>query len=164
MKQITQDSVMKDTPASFDAGALAARLAFALLFVPAGFGKLQGFTGLAGYIASKGVPLPQVAAAMAIGAELGLGLLLLVGLQTRWAALGLSIFVAVITPIFHNYWGAAPEQVMLQQQMFFKNLGLAGGLALLAAVGAGRWSVDAWRGRRDGFAGLPGAPARVNAG
>ena len=135
-----------------DAASLLARVAFALLFVPAGFNKIQGFERLAGYIGSKGLPFAEAAAAAAIGAELGLGLLLLVGLQTRWAALGLAAFVAVITPIFHNYWAMPPEQVMQNQLMFFKNLTLVGGLALLAAMGGGRWSLDAlglsrWTGR-----------------
>jgi putative oxidoreductase len=129
----------------FSAGALAARLALAALFVPSGFAKIAGFTGLAGYIASKGVPLPELCAAIAIAAELGLGLLLLFGYQTRWAALGLGIFVIVITPIFHNYWGVPPEQVTMQKLMFFKNVAIAGALLLLAGAGSGRWSVDQQR-------------------
>jgi hypothetical protein len=50
--------------------------------------------------------------------ELGLGLLLLVGFKARWAALGLAIFTAVITPIFHNFW-AVPEAQQMMQQMNF---------------------------------------------
>src|SRR6187551_42272 len=89
--------------------SLLGRVLIALLFIPAGFGKIAGFAGTAGYIASKGVPLPEVAAAIAIAVELGLGLLLLVGLQTRWAALGIAVFTAVITFIFHNLF-ADPSQ------------------------------------------------------
>ena len=122
--------------------SLLGRALLALLFIPAGWGKIAGFSGVAGYIASKGVPLPEVCAALAIAAELGLGLLLLVGWQTRWAALGLAIFVAVITPIFHNYWAMPEAQVMMQKQAFNKNLGVVGGLLVLAAFGAGAFSVD----------------------
>ena len=117
----------------------------ALLFVPAGFAKIAGFAGTAGYIASGGVPLPEVAAAIAIAVELGLGLLLLVGWQTRWAALGIAVFTAVITFIFHNYWAAPAEQMMQQQQAFFKNIAVVGGLLLVAAFGAGAWSFDGKR-------------------
>ena len=63
------------------AAALLGRALIALLFIPAGFGKIGGFAGLVGYIASKGVPLPEVCAAIAIAVELGLGLLLLFGLE-----------------------------------------------------------------------------------
>lgn len=125
--------------------ALAGRALIALLFVPAGFAKIAGFAGTAGYIASKGVPLPELAAAIAIAVELGLGLLLLVGWQTRWAALGIAVFTAVITFIFHNYWAAPAEQMMQQQQAFFKNIAVVGGLLLVAAFGAGAWSFDGKR-------------------
>ncbi|HSV53777.1 MAG TPA: DoxX family protein [Burkholderiaceae bacterium] len=125
--------------------SLAGRALLALLFVPAGFGKIAAFAGVTGYIASKGVPLPQVAAAAAIFVELGLGLLLLLGWQTRWAALGIAIFTAVITFIFHNYWGVPAEQVMMQKQAFFKNIAVVGGLLGIVAMGAGGWSLDARR-------------------
>lgn len=125
--------------------SLAGRVLLALLFVPAGFGKIAGFAGTAGYIASKGVPLPEVAAAIAIAVELGLGLLLLVGWQTRWAALGIAVFTAVITFIFHNYWAAPAAQMMMQQQAFFKNIAVVGGLLLVVAFGAGAWSFDGKR-------------------
>ena len=122
--------------------ALIGRALLALLFIPAGFSKIGGFAGIAGYIASKGVPLPELAAAAAIGVELGLGLLLLVGWQTRWAALGIAFFTVVITFIFHNFWAVPVEQVMAQQQSFFKNIAVVGGLLTVAAWGAGAWSVD----------------------
>lgn len=122
--------------------SLIGRILLALLFVPAGFGKIAGFAGTAGYIASKGVPLPELAAAAAIGVELGLGLLLLVGWQTRWAALGIALFTVVITFIFHNFWAVPADQVMQQQLSFFKNMAAVGGLLTVAAWGAGAWSVD----------------------
>ncbi len=132
------------TPAQ-DGLSLVGRALIALLFVPAGWSKIAGFAGVAGYIASKGIPLPEVCAAIAIAAELGLGLLLLVGWQTRWAALGLAIFTLVITPIFHNFWAVPEAQAMMQQQAFFKNLAVAGGLLVIAAFGAGGFSVDGKR-------------------
>jgi putative oxidoreductase len=133
------------TAAWQDTLALVGRVLLAWLFVPAGWGKIAGFSGTAGYIASQGVPFPEVAAALAIAIELGLGLLLLVGWQTRWAALGLAIFIAVITPIFHAYWAVPEAQQMMQQQAFNKNLAVLGGLLALTAFGAGRLSIDGLR-------------------
>lgn len=127
--------------------SLIGRILIALLFVPAGFAKIAGFAATVGYIASKGVPLPAVAAAAAVGVELGLGLLLLVGFQTRWAALGMAFFTAVITFIFHNFWDAPAAQMVMQQQAFFKNIAIVGGLLTLVAWGAGAWSFDAQRGK-----------------
>jgi putative oxidoreductase len=139
MNQITPT-----TPAQ-DVMTLIGRVLIAYLFIPAGWGKIAGFAGTAGYIASKGVPFPEVCAAIAVAGELGLGLLLLLGWQTRWAALGLAIFVAVITPIFHGYWAVPEAQMMMQKQAFNKNLATVGGLLIIAAFGAGRLSLDGKR-------------------
>ena len=122
--------------------SLLGRALIALLFIPAGVAKIGGFAGTVGYIASKGVPLPEVAAALAIGIELGLGVLLLVGFQTRWAALGIALFTLVITFIFHNYWAVPAAQMMMEQQAFFKNIAVLGGLLTIAAWGPGAWSMD----------------------
>jgi putative oxidoreductase len=132
------------TPAQ-NAFALLGRVLLAMLFVPSGWGKIAGFSGLVGYISSKGIPMPEVCAAIAIATELGLGLLLLVGWQTRWVALLMAIFVAVITPIFHNYWAVPEAQVMAQKMNFFKNFAITGGLLAFAAFGAGAFSIDGRR-------------------
>jgi putative oxidoreductase len=129
--------------AAWDALALLGRLLMAYLFVPSGFGKLMGFAGTVGYIASKGVPLPEVCAAIAVFAELALGLALLFGWKARWAALGMALFVVVITPVFHNYWASPEAQMMMQKLNFTKNIAIIGGLLGFAAFGAGRFSVDA---------------------
>lgn len=121
--------------------SLVGRALLALLFIPAGFGKIAGFAGAVGYAAAKGVPLPEVAIGMAIVVELGLGLLLLVGFQTRWAALAIAFFTVVITFIFH------PLSDPTQAQAFFKNIAVVGGLLTVAAWGAGAWSLDAKSGR-----------------
>jgi putative oxidoreductase len=125
--------------------SFAGRALIALLFIPSGFAKIAGFAGLVGYISSKGVPMPEVCAAIAVAAELGLGLQLLIGWQARWAALGLAIFVAVITPIFHNFWAMPDAMKMVQQQAFFKNIAIVGGLLVLTAFGPGGWSLDGKR-------------------
>ena len=126
--------------------SLIGRALLALLFIPAGYSKIVGFAGTVGYIASKGVPLPEVAAAIAIGVELGLGLLLLVGLQARWAALGMAFFTLVITFIFHNFWAVDPAMATQQMQAFFKNIAVVGGLLTVVAWGPGAWSFDGNRG------------------
>ena len=127
--------------------AFLARALIALLFIPAGIAKIIGFMGTMGYIAAMGVPFPAVAAVIAIVVELGLSLLLLAGFQTRWSALVLAVFTLVITLIVHPFWGIPAEMVMSQQQAFFKNIAIVGGLLCIAAFGAGAWSLDAKAGR-----------------
>jgi putative oxidoreductase len=52
------------------------------------------------------------------------------------------LFTFFITFIFHNFWAVPADQVMAQQQSFFKNIAVVGGLLTVAAWGAGAWSVD----------------------
>jgi putative oxidoreductase len=125
-----------------DWAALLGRILLAVIFVVSGYGKLTGFDGAAGYIASKGLPMPQVLAGIAILIELLGGVALIVGWKTRWVAAAFIVFLLVITPIFHAYWAAAPEQMMGQQINFMKNLSILGGMLLLLGFGPGRLSVD----------------------
>ncbi len=126
---------------------LVGRLLLALLFVPAGFAKLTGFAGTAGYIASKGLPMPEVGAVIAIVVELLGGAALILGLGTRWAAVVLSVFTLGASVFFHNFWAMPADQAYVNQLMFFKNIAVIGGLLVLAAHGAGAFSVDAKRGK-----------------
>ena len=120
-----------------------ARILLALMFVLAGIGKLTGLEGTAGYIASKGLPLPMVLAVATGLLELVAGVLLIIGWQARWAALALAVFTLVASVLFHNYWAMPAEQQMMQQLMFMKNLAVTGGLLFVFAYGAGTLSLDA---------------------
>jgi putative oxidoreductase len=128
--------------AAHDTLALIGRVLIALLFVPAGFGKLTGFAGVVGYIGSVGLPMPQLGAVVAILVELGVGLMFLVGYKTRIAAIVLAVFTVAASIFFHNYWGMPADKAFVNQLMFFKNIAVAGGLLAYAAFGAGRFSID----------------------
>ena len=123
-------------------GPLAGRVMMAALFIPSGFSKLAGFQGTVGYIASKGLPLPQLGAVAAIGVELLVAAALLLGWRTRWAALILVLFTLAAAVLFHDYWAAPPEQKMMQAINFWKNVAIAGGLLFVAAHGPGPYAVD----------------------
>ena len=125
--------------------ALLARVLLAALFLPAGISKIAGFAGTAAYIASVGLPLSELGAVIAVVVEVGGGLALLAGYQTRLVALLMAIFTVVAGVFFHAFWTAAPEQLMVQQIMFMKNIAIAGGLLALTAFGAGALSLDARR-------------------
>jgi putative oxidoreductase len=122
---------------------LIGRLMFVALFLPAGLSKLSGFEGTVGYIESVGLPLPALAAAAALALEIFGSIALLIGFQTRFVAAVLATFTLVATIFFHAFWAATPEQTFVQQLLFFKNIGVIGGLLVLASSGAGAWSLDA---------------------
>jgi len=115
--------------------SIVARLMASVIFLGAGISKLgAGYAGTQGYMASMGVSgglLPLV-----IALELGGGIALLLGFQTRLVAFLLAGFCIISGFIFHS--GAD----QMQQIMFMKNLAMAGGLLAFTMFGAGRLSLD----------------------
>ncbi|MCU4118733.1 DoxX family protein [Variovorax sp. N23] len=130
------------TTSTQDVIALVGRILVAYLFIPAGIGKLMGFAGTVGYVASSGLPLPQVGAALAIVIELGVGIAFLLGFKTRISAIVLAVFTVATALFFHKYWSAPDAMKMMQQINFNKNIAIAGGLLAFAAFGPGRLSID----------------------
>lgn len=124
---------------------VSGRILLALMFIVAGFGKLTNIAGTAGYIASGGLPFASALAVIVGLLELLGGLAIVVGFQTRWAALALGLFTLAASLLFHAFWAVPAEQAMVQQLMFMKNLSVAGGLFIVAALGAGALSIDARR-------------------
>ncbi len=122
--------------------ALVGRIMLAAIFITSGFGKIAGFEGTVGYIASKGLPLPQIGAIIAIGVELGGGILLAIGYKARWAALAIALFTLAAGILFHGYWAAEAAQKMAEQINFWKNIAITGGALAFFAFGPGSYSVD----------------------
>jgi putative oxidoreductase len=122
--------------------ALVGRILLAVIFITSGFSKIGGFEGTAGYIASKGLPLPQVLAAATILVELGGGILLVLGWKARWAALAIAGFTLLAAFLFHNYWTFPPDQRMDEYVNFWKNVSMSGGMLMVFAFGPGRYAVD----------------------
>jgi putative oxidoreductase len=129
-------------PNTTNAVALAGRILLAAIFVISGFGKIGGFEGTVGYIASKGLPMPQVLAALTVALELGGGILLIIGFKARWVALLFFLWLIPTTFIFHKFWGIDAAQVQMQQINFLKNVSIMGGMLLLFAFGPGAYSLD----------------------
>lgn len=122
--------------------ALAGRILLALIFIISGWGKITGFAGTAGYIASKGLPLPEVMAAGAIAVEFLGGLALLVGFKARWAALAIFLFLIPTTLMFHNPAGLTGQEAQGQMIHLMKNLAIMGGMLMVFAFGPGKYSID----------------------
>ena len=112
-----------------------ARLFLAQIFLLSGIFKIGGYAGTQGYMEAMGVPgmlLPLV-----IALEIGGGLAIVAGWQTRLVSIALAAFTLAAAAIFHN--NLADQMQMI---MFMKNIAIAGGLLLLAAHGAGGYSWD----------------------
>jgi putative oxidoreductase len=117
------------------AGLAVGRLLLAALFILEGWSKIRGYQAAAAYMDGYGVPGVLLPAVIAL--ELGAGLMIAVGWQTRLAALALAAFCIAAAVLFHNQF--LDRSHLLH---FEKDLAIAGGLLVLAVAGAGRWSVD----------------------
>ncbi|HVK99029.1 MAG TPA: DoxX family protein [Dongiaceae bacterium] len=119
----------------FDLFELGGRVFISLIFIVAGYSKISGYAGTQAYMESTGVPgslLPVV-----IALELGGGLLILAGFQTRIVAFLLSGFCLVSAALFHNNFAD-----QMQSILFMKNVAIAGGFLFLVVHGAGTFSLD----------------------
>ena len=126
-----------------DATTLLGRLLLSILFIWGGWGKLMAAAATQAYFAKDGLPMPEVAVAVAVFVELGVGLALLFGLFTRVSAIVLAAWCIITALIAHTNF--ADNNMKIH---FMKNLGMAGGLLYVFAFGAGRYSLDALIGRR----------------
>ena len=131
---------MRSSPAM-----LVGRILLALVFLVAGWRKLMAVAGTAGYFAKLGLPMPEVLAWVAIAIELGGAILLIVGWQTRFAALLLALFTVIAAFAAHRFWEFDAAQQANQMNHFLKNLAIVGGMIVLAATGPGALSVDGRR-------------------
>jgi putative oxidoreductase len=125
--------------------AFFARIFLAVLFVFSGWAKLTGFEGTVGYVASNGLPVPQLFAALTILIELGGGILLVLGLFSRIAAFIMAGFVLLTIVLVHHFWAMGDAEAAANQLAAMKNLAIAGGLLMVTAFGPGAWAVGPGR-------------------
>src|SRR5512133_1660961 len=135
---------------SYDELLLVARVALGAIFALSGYIKLTGLAAFSASLAARGVPAAWLWGPVGATVEFVGGILIVLGLGTRYAALLMMLFVIVAPAISHRFWEFAdPQQFRGQQSQFFKNLSIIGGFLFLLAVGGGRYSVDhLWRRRK----------------
>ena len=123
---------------------LLGRLLYVLIFLMA---APNHFTKQSiAYAASQGAPLASIGVPlMGVISLLG-GLSILLGYRAKIGAWLIVLFLVLVTPIMHKFWGVA-DPMMAQAQMinFMKNLSMLGGALLITQFGAGPLSLDARR-------------------
>ena len=121
-----------------DLYTLLGRAGLSLIFILSGIAKVgTGYAGTQTYMEAMGVPgalLPLVILLEIVG-----GVAILAGALTRWTAVGLAIFSAASAFLFH--FDLADKGQFIN---FMKNIAITGGFLVLAAHGAGRFSIDSW--------------------
>ena len=142
-------AISKDVEATrFWQGAVVVlgRFFFALIFLMAGANHFNKQT--IGYAASQGVPLAAIAVPLAGVLAIAGSLSILLGYRAKLGAWLIVLFLVLVTPMMHKFWGVAdPNMAQLQMIMFLKNVSMLGGALLISQFGAGPFSLDARRSR-----------------
>jgi len=126
----------------------AARVLISAIFVQGAMGKILGWSGQAAYMQSHGLPMVTPLLGMALGIEAAGVVCLLSGVGARAAAAVMFLYLVAVSVLLHAFWSAPAASAGTLQTHFFKNMGIAGGLLLLAANGPGRWTLTL-RSRRE---------------
>lgn len=121
-------------------GLLIARICLAAVFAWTGFHNVQHTGETATALAGMGYPAPNILAIVAVAAEIGGALSLLLGILTPLGCLSLILFLLPTTYSFHlrQALGGNADQVT----NCLKNMALVGGLIALMFSGPGRFSFD----------------------
>src|SRR5512142_3018030 len=120
-------------------GLLILRLTVGAILVEHGIPKLMHPSSFVRVVGSLGVPLPTAAAWLELLGEVGLGLLLVLGLFTQIAGILTAVMMGLVWITVHMPKGWSSEQGVSGE--FALLLAVLG--AVLALSGAGAWSVDA---------------------
>jgi putative oxidoreductase len=121
---------------------LAARLFLATLFLIFGWRKLRDYSGTVSQLVRDRVPMPALAAAVAIFMELPVAFAVAVGAFTRPAAVLMALYTLGTSLIEHRYWTTTGATQVETMEAFYKNLSIIGGFLLLYVTGAGKYSLD----------------------
>jgi putative oxidoreductase len=128
-----------------DEVVLVARILLILLFVVFGWSKLSNYSGTVSYMARTGLPLPSIAALVAIVVEFFVSLAVALGAWTRPLALLLAVYTLGTALIGHHFWSMEGAARSANAINFYKNISIIGGFLLLYVVGPGKYSLDAIR-------------------
>src|SRR5262245_64265658 len=92
-----------------DLALLVFRIALVAIFPISAYYKYIQWPGITKVVQGAGLPYPEYLSMLGTAVEFILPFLVILGLFTRWAALGLIIYVVMATYIGHPIWKVAPE-------------------------------------------------------
>jgi putative oxidoreductase len=119
------------------------RALIGVLFAVSGINKIFGFSYVTGWMASSGLPFAPVLLAATILLEVGAGVMLITGIQARFAALALALFLIPTTAIFHAFWSADAASFQGQLTHFLKNVAIFGSVLMVYGAERQRQAVGA---------------------
>ena len=110
------------------------RVLLGIYFLLPGLGKIFTYSDNLILLASKAVPLSVISLPLTILIEIGLGLFLIFGKYVRVSSLILFALTILINIFIHDFWNLSGDIQAHEAQNFYKNMGVAAGLLILATT------------------------------
>ena len=110
------------------------RALLGIYFLLPGLGKIFTYSDNLILLASKGVPLSVISLPLTILIEIGLGLFLIFGKYVRVSSFILFALTILINVFIHDFWNLSGDIQAHEAQNFYKNMGVAAGLLVLAST------------------------------
>jgi putative oxidoreductase len=110
------------------------RVLLGIYFLLPGLGKIFTYSDNLILLASKGVPLSIISLPLTILIEIGLGLFLIFGKYVRVSSFILFALTILINIFIHDFWNLSGDIQAHETQNFYKNMGVAAGLLILATT------------------------------
>jgi putative oxidoreductase len=114
--------------------SLIGRLLFGGFFLYNGINHLKQHEVLTQYAGAKNVPNPDAAVMVSGIAMLVGGASVVLGVKPRFGVLPITAFLAVASPMMHDFWNADPQGKQNEMIHFSKNIALLGAALMLAGV------------------------------
>lgn len=127
---------MMDEP-WFSIIVLVARILLALVFLVSGIDKAVHYARAVDEFKTDNIPLPQTSVVFTVVLHVIASTCLIVGWHVLEMSIALVIFTLVATALVHDFWNMKGTARLGRSRIALANLGLVGGLLLLAATGPG---------------------------
>ena len=111
------------------------RIFLSAIFLINGVGKIFNYEETIQYMENFNVSGNLIIPAIIV--EILFPILLIIGYQTKFSALVLSLFTLTLAVIFHTDFSN-----QMQLISFLKNIAIAGGFLIIFVNGAGKYSID----------------------
>jgi len=119
---------------------LVGRVLFGLVLAFMGLNHFQQRDSLAGYAEQKGLPAPGLAVVASGVVLVAGGLSVASGIYPLLGAIALAGFLLVAAVTIHDFWAVPEDRAQDELTQFLKNVALAGGALIVAAIAGQSWA------------------------
>jgi putative oxidoreductase len=120
---------------------LIGRISLSMVYLVSGVHKSIWYRNALGEFRNARVPFVDMTLPATIALHLIASICLILGVFVAESALILAVFTVIATIKVHHFWRMSGMQRLIISRVALANLGVVGGLLILAAIGPGEWAL-----------------------